>query len=113
MRKPKGDDLIALILSIAGVVLSLISMVLHEIVEKVQERRLNAASASVPSSASQYLHLNQNHNTCIDLSADTESELDAAAALTIDKRVDIVRSIRCNTLSAAICYRCNGRRRSR
>ena len=35
MRKPKGEDLIALILSIACVILSLISMVLHEIVEKV------------------------------------------------------------------------------
>lgn len=59
------------------------------------------------------MHLNQNPNTGIDLRADAESELDAAEALTLDKRVDIVRSIRWNTLSAAICYRCNGRRRRR
>ena len=76
---------------------------------------MNTASASASSlfSASQYLHLNHNPNTGIDLRADAESELDAVEALTPDKRVDIARSIRCNTLSAAICYRCNGRRRRR
>lgn len=52
------------------------------------------------------MHLNQNHNTCIDLRADTESELDAAAVIIPDKKVNIARSIRCNTLNAAICYRC-------
>ena len=68
--------------------------------------------SSSPSSASQHMHLNQNHNTCIDLRADEETEIDAAAVLTPDK-IDIARSIRCNTLNAAICYRCKGRCRSR